>query len=85
MQAERSPVDLLEIKFVQELGDAHRLQVLIYCALYAEVRGRVCRGLLYNARTDAVEVCEMKPEGAMELLLDLSTFKYNGTRRTQQY
>eukprot|EP01052_Picozoa_sp_SAG31_P012721 SAG31_NODE_749_length_12378_cov_8.688818_6_plen_982_part_00 len=79
--AECTPVDLLEIKFVQELGDAHRLQVLIYCALYAEERGQVCSGMLYNVRTDEVEVCKVRPEDALELLLDLSVFKYNGTKR----
>ena len=28
-------VDLLEIKFVHQLSNVHRLQVLVYCALYA--------------------------------------------------
>ena len=37
--------------------------------------------MLYNVRTDEVEVCKVRPEDALELLLDLSVFKYNGTKR----
>jgi hypothetical protein len=34
-QQQSYAVDLLEIKFVHQLSNAHRLQVLVYCALYA--------------------------------------------------
>jgi len=34
-QQEQYDVDLLEIKFVHALSNVHRLQVLVYCALYA--------------------------------------------------
>jgi hypothetical protein len=34
-QQQSYDVDLLEIKFVHQLSNVHRLQVLVYCALYA--------------------------------------------------
>lgn len=127
-------VDLLEIKFVHHLSNVHRLQVLVYTALYAlkvnnvdmkkhtdgdtvrsnlvfdqgsnldddkgcfsvdfnseeelkyrkeEIEWKVesCRGMLYNARTSEKEFCTIQSRNAMEFLLDISQFKYNGKDR----
>ena len=51
------------------------LLALPFCALLAVTRGRYATGLLYNARTGESEVCAVKAEDAMELLLDLAHFK----------
>lgn len=135
-------VDLLEVKFVHHLSNVHRLQVLVYTALYAlkvnnynprnggdpnpgsyddsegthltidngqdwysagddcynsdgdndnpigndkngiqkwKIDG--CRGMLYNARTGEMEVCSIQARNAMDFLLDISQFKYNGKDR----
>ena len=74
-------IDLLEIKFVQQLTNQHRLQVLVYCALLAMEEGRACRGLLYNARSEERVVCLMPDSCARDFLLDISQFKFNGQRR----
>jgi len=120
-------VDLLEIKFVHHLSNAHRLQVLVYTALYAlkvnnvnmkkhkivdtddqasicdedgscffdndseeelnkgkdEIEWKIesCRGMLYNARTGEKEFCTIQSRNAMDFLLDISQFKYNGKDR----
>jgi len=77
-------IDLLEIKFVQALTNNHRLQVLVYCALFVLERNdgkSGCRGMLYNARTGEREVCFLDGSSAMKFLLDISQFKYNGMRR----
>jgi len=120
-------VDLLEIKFVHHLSNAHRLQVLVYTALYAlkvnnvnmkkhkdvdtgdqastfdvdescffdndseeelnngkdEIEWKIksCRGMLYNARTGEKEFCTIKSRNAMDFLLDMSQFQYNGKDR----
>ena len=99
-------VDLLEIKFVHHLSNIHRLQVLVYTALYAlklndikvnidredasgfdaddyEWKVERCRGMLYNARTGEMEICTMQARTAMDFLLDISQFKYNGKDRTK--
>uniref|UniRef100_A0A7S4AT84 Helicase ATP-binding domain-containing protein n=1 Tax=Pseudo-nitzschia australis TaxID=44445 RepID=A0A7S4AT84_9STRA len=107
-------VDLLEIKFVHHLSNIHRLQVLVYCALYAlqlndhnkekrddeyawddcnnndgekniQVRQGIecCRGMLYNARTEEMEICSMQACEAMDFLLNISQFKYNGKDRKE--
>ncbi len=41
-------VDLLEIKFVNELSNENRLQVLIYCALLSLELKRSCSGMLFS-------------------------------------
>jgi hypothetical protein len=135
-------VDLLEVKFVHHLSNVHRLQVLVYTALYAlkvnnvtphngddhnpcnfddsegtrltidngqnwysfgddsynsdgdndnsinndkndrqERKIECCRGMLYNARTGEMEVCSIQARNAMDFLLDISQFKYNGKDR----
>ena len=97
-------VDLLEIKFVHHLSNVHRLQVLVYTALYAlklndiqmtsvgedaagfdaddyEWKIERCRGMLYNARTGEMEICTIYARNAMDFLLDISQFKYNGKDR----
>lgn len=84
-------VDVLEIKFVHQLSNVHRLQVLAYCALYALERREddayhdndrfVCNGMLYNARTGETEICSIKTREAINFLLDISQFKYNGMDR----
>ena len=99
-------VDLLEIKFVHHLSNAHRLQVLLYSAMYAlevnkmnyyngsddkdgsrseknQVEGNIgrCRGMLYNARTNETEICSIQARDAMDFLLDISQYKYNGKDR----
>mmetsp|Transcript_21229 Transcript_21229/g.52308 ORF Transcript_21229/g.52308 Transcript_21229/m.52308 type:complete len:208 (+) Transcript_21229:564-1187(+) len=61
-------VDLLEIKFVNELSDQHRLQVLIYCALLAIERSAACSGMLFNARTSELEVVKIDAAEAFEFL-----------------
>ena len=79
---EGTRVDLLEIKLAQELSNSHRLQVLVYCALFSRERMSPCTALLYNARTGESETCTIdSPQLALEILLDLATFKYNGTVR----
>lgn len=42
-----------------------------------------CRGMLYNARTGEKEICMMKSRDALDFLLDISQFKYNGKDRTK--
>jgi hypothetical protein len=74
-------VDILEIKFVNELGNVNRLQVLVYCALLSIEYKRSCSGMLYNARTGELEVCSILLERAESFLLDISQFKKNGTKR----
>ena len=132
-------VDLIEIKFVHHLRNVHRLQVLIYTALYAlhvnnvklckcdddgnqpgiqlllnfspndsiavsedednsqsidiedtkscaeddRIKWEIesCRGMLFNARTGETEFCTMEARNAMNFLLDISQFKYNGKDR----
>ena len=100
-------VDLLEIKFVHHLSNIHRLQVLVYTAIYAlkvnnikanngdvddeqsssfdaddyEWEIECCRGMLYNARTGEMEICTIQSRKAMDFLLDISQFKYNGKDR----
>ena len=97
-------VDLLEIKFVHHLSNVHRLQVLVYTALYAlklndiqmnsvdedaagfdaddyEWKIERCRGMLYNARKGEMEICTVQARNAMDFLLDISQFKYNGKDR----
>ena len=100
-------VNLLEIKFVHHLSNVHRLQVLVYSALYVlEVNGmgkhdcdknednsndekdhqakrkiECCKGMLYNARTGETEICSMQASDAMDFLLDICQFKYNGEDR----
>eukprot|EP00638_Chattonella_subsalsa_P004111 CAMPEP_0117773320 /NCGR_PEP_ID=MMETSP0947-20121206/25770_1 /TAXON_ID=44440 /ORGANISM="Chattonella subsalsa, Strain CCMP2191" /LENGTH=230 /DNA_ID=CAMNT_0005599409 /DNA_START=292 /DNA_END=983 /DNA_ORIENTATION=+ len=74
-------VDVLELKFCSELGNAHRIQLLIYCALLCLKKEKDCAGLLYNARTCEMEVCQMEFQKAKEFLLDISHFKLNGTHR----
>ena len=93
-------VDLLEIKFVHQLSHVHRLQVLVYCALYVlELNSEkkkydgeddenerteqieCCRGMLYNACTGETEICSIQASDAMDFLLDISQFKYNGKDR----
>eukprot|EP00536_Pseudo-nitzschia_multiseries_P017237 jgi/Psemu1/70131/estExt_Genemark1.C_14450010 len=108
-------IDLLEIKFVHQLSNIHRLQVLVYCALFVlelnnrrshETKGtdsgddddggevdensvkvnfdiEYCRGMLYNARTEEMEICSVKASDAMDFLLDISQFKYNGKDRKE--
>lgn len=84
----RSPqgesVDLLEIKFINELCNMHRLQVLSYCALLALEEGKDCSGMLYNARTGELEICHIKESAAEAFLLDIAQFKFNGERRIAQ-
>jgi len=74
-------VDLLEIKFVNELCDVHRLQTLVYCALLALERGARCAAMLFNARTGECEVVKIDADKALEFILDLARFKNDGTRR----
>jgi hypothetical protein len=87
-------INLLEIKFVAALSNAHRLQVLVYCALYVlefnsntnspkkdhPKRIECCSGMLYNARTGEKEICRMQASDAMAFLLEISHFKYNGKK-----
>ena len=40
-----------------------------------------CRGMLYNARTGEKEICTINARDAMDFLLDISQFKYNGKDR----
>lgn len=77
-------VDLLEIKFINELCNMHRLQVLTYCALHAVERGQACSGMLYNARTGELEVCRIESSVAENFLLDIAQFKFNGQRHPRQ-
>jgi len=108
-------IDLLEIKFVHNLSNIHRLQVLVYTALYAlkvnnikphtsgdigqnidtangpklssykdedyEWEIESCRGMLYNARTGEMEFCTIEARRAMDFLLNISQFKFNGMDR----
>jgi len=74
-------VDLLEIKFVKELGNVNRLQVLAYCALLSLETCCSCSGMIYNSRTDELEICHMEAGAASDFLLDISHFKHSGTRR----
>jgi len=73
-------VDLLEIKFVNELGNINRLQVLVYCALLSIEYDRSCSGILYNARTGELEICSIELKIATEFLLSISQFKMDGTK-----
>ena len=77
-------VDLLELKFVNQLGNVNRLQVLAYCALLSLETGRSCSGMLYNARTGELEICRIEAATAKNFLLDISQFKCNGTSRHVQ-
>mmetsp|Transcript_18669 Transcript_18669/g.46874 ORF Transcript_18669/g.46874 Transcript_18669/m.46874 type:complete len:169 (+) Transcript_18669:1894-2400(+) len=72
-------VDLLEIKFIQELRDDHRLQALTYSALLSIEKGAPCSGMLYNARTEETEVFKIEAERAIDFLLDIAKFKFDGT------
>lgn len=72
-------VDFLEIKFVHELSNENRLQVLVYCALLASANHRSCLGMLYNARTGEKEICSMEYAKAAKLLSDITLFKLKGT------
>lgn len=74
-------VDILEIKFCSELGNAHRIQLLTYCALFCMEKERDCTGLLFNCRTLESEVCMMEVTKAKDFLLDISLFKFDGTQR----
>jgi hypothetical protein len=74
-------VDLLEIKFVNELSNVNRLQVLAYCALLSLQTDRCCSGMLYNARTGELEICRIEATIAQDFLLDISQFKHSGTKR----
>ena len=73
-------VDILEIKFVTELGNIHRLQILVYCALLSIQLDRSCSGMLYNARTCELEICSIKLEKARDFLQSISQFKNDGTK-----
>eukprot|EP00187_Rhodella_violacea_P015570 CAMPEP_0184719236 /NCGR_PEP_ID=MMETSP0314-20130426/8213_1 /TAXON_ID=38298 /ORGANISM="Rhodella maculata, Strain CCMP 736" /LENGTH=734 /DNA_ID=CAMNT_0027183097 /DNA_START=62 /DNA_END=2266 /DNA_ORIENTATION=+ len=75
-------VDLLEIKFVNELCDEHRLQVLVYCALLALEKNAPCSGMLFNARTCETEVVTIEANRAAEFLPGISQFKCDGTKKT---
>jgi len=75
-------VDLLEIKFVNELGNVNRLQVLTYCALLSLETHRSCSGMIYNARSEELEICRIEAGVACEFLLDISHFKHSGTKRS---
>eukprot|EP00547_Thalassionema_nitzschioides_P011158 CAMPEP_0194263180 /NCGR_PEP_ID=MMETSP0158-20130606/46923_1 /TAXON_ID=33649 /ORGANISM="Thalassionema nitzschioides, Strain L26-B" /LENGTH=1016 /DNA_ID=CAMNT_0039003359 /DNA_START=275 /DNA_END=3325 /DNA_ORIENTATION=+ len=77
-----SNVDLLEIKFCNELGNMHRLQILTYCAMLALEADKSCTGMLYNARTEEMEICRMELKRAKDFLLDISRFKFDGTKRS---
>ena len=72
-------VNLLEIKFVHELSNANRLQVLVYCALQSIEKDRACSGMLYNARTEELEICKIDSSNAFRFLTDLSRFKQSGS------
>lgn len=74
-------VDLLEIKFVHELSNVNRLQVLVYCALLSLETGRSCSGMLFNARTGELEICRIEIEKAARFLSDISQFKLSGARK----
>ena len=74
-------VDLLEIKFVKELGNVNRLQVLTYCALLSLETHRSTSGMIFNARTNELEICRMEVGVACDFLLDISHFKHSGTKR----
>uniref|UniRef100_A0A7S4QXW9 DNA helicase n=1 Tax=Ditylum brightwellii TaxID=49249 RepID=A0A7S4QXW9_9STRA len=74
-------VDLLEIKFTSELGNENRLQIMTYAALLAVERNKTSVGMLYNARTEEMEICQIEPQRAKDFLIDTSWFKYDGTKR----
>jgi len=71
-------VDFLEIKFVNELSNVNRLQVLVYSALLASANRRSCLGMIYNARTGEKEICSMEYDQAGRLLSDITLFKLKG-------
>mmetsp|Transcript_20697 Transcript_20697/g.51028 ORF Transcript_20697/g.51028 Transcript_20697/m.51028 type:complete len:191 (-) Transcript_20697:104-676(-) len=75
-------VDLLEVKFVTELADDHRLQALVYCALLALEKDAPCSGMLFNARTYETEVVSIDAVKALEFLVEVSQFKCDGTKRS---
>jgi len=77
-------VDLLEIKFVNELSNENRLQVLIYCALLSLELKQSCSGMLFNARTEEVEICSIDVSRAPSFLYDISQFKVNGICKTPE-
>ena len=72
--------DMIEIKFVSELGADHRLQALVYAALHASTHpdqtSSVC--LLFNARTGERESVRMSAQRAGPFLADLARFKLSG-------
>ena len=72
-------VDLLEIKFVHEIANINRLQVLAYCALFSLEKKTSCSGMLYNARTGEVEICSIEAHNAKRFLYDIASFKHSGT------
>lgn len=78
MYDERYDIDVLEIKFVDQLSNAHRLQLLVYCALYALENDSDCKGMLYNARTGEAKVCFLNRAVALLFLTEISEFKANG-------
>lgn len=70
--------DMIEIKFVSELGVDHRLQTLVYAALHADKHQRDSNCVLFNARTGERERVSISPERAIDFLLALSRFKHSG-------
>eukprot|EP01051_Picozoa_sp_SAG22_P004722 SAG22_NODE_261_length_13373_cov_17.745472_4_plen_310_part_00 len=74
--------DMIEIKFVSELGANHRLQALVYAALHAvhssDSKSASSTCLLFNARTGEQERVEIDAARATVFLVALAKFKHSG-------
>jgi hypothetical protein len=71
-------VDFLEVKFVHELSNDNRLQVMVNCALLSLANHRSTMGMLFNARTGEKEICSLDYSKANKFLSEMTQFKLNG-------
>lgn len=69
---------VIELKFVGELDNSHKLQTLVYVALFALETQQDAQGLLFNARTGELWRLQTSCEQAARFLVDLARTKHSG-------
>jgi len=69
---------VIELKFVGELDNSHKLQTLVYVALFARETEEDAKGLLFNARTGELWRVQISREQAERFLLDIARAKHSG-------
>lgn len=69
---------VIELKFVAELDNTHKLQTLVYVALFALESEEDAKGLLFNARTGELWRVQISCKEAERFLLDIAQAKHSG-------